>query len=62
MLLLQRWCQEVFEEVRPIANLQMFDDHMTWLANRKAKCSTSVEIWHRARKHIATLAAFHGYM
>ena len=53
---------EVFSEVRPIDSLQMFDDHMTWLAGRKARCSTIVEIWHRARKHIAVLANFHGYM
>lgn len=35
---------------------------MTWLAVRKARCRTIVEIWHRARKHIAVLANFHGYM
>ena len=40
----------------------MYDDHMRWLAVKKASCRTTVEIWHRARKHIATLAAFHGYL
>ncbi|KAL3135429.1 hypothetical protein ABBQ32_007611 [Trebouxia sp. C0010 RCD-2024] len=40
----------------------MYDDHMTWLAAKKANCRTTVEIWHRARKHVATLAAFHGYL
>ena len=40
----------------------MYDDHMTWLAAKKASCKTIVDIWHRARKHIATLAAFHGYL
>jgi hypothetical protein len=40
----------------------MFDDHMTWLAAKKASCRTVVEIWHRARKHIANLAAYHGYL
>ena len=59
---LQRWCQLTFGEVRAIDSLQMYDDHMTWLAAKKAGCSTIVEIWHRARKHIATLAAFHGYL
>ena len=60
--LLQRWCLETFGEVRAIESLQMYDDHMTWLAAKKARCRTTVEIWHRARKHIATLAAFHGYL
>lgn len=53
---------ETFGEVRPIDSLQMYGDHMTWLAARKAGLSTIVEIWHRAGKHIANLAAFHGYM
>lgn len=53
---------ETFGEVRPIDSLQMYDDHMTWIADRKVGCSSIVEIWHRARKHIANLAAFHGYM
>ena len=40
----------------------MYDDHMTWLATKKANCSRTVEIWHRARKFVAELAAFHGYL
>ena len=62
--LLQRWCQETFGEIRAINSMQMYDDHMTWLAAKKAGYSTCavVEIWHRARRHIATLAAFHGYL
>ncbi len=40
----------------------MYDDHMTWLAAKKASCRRIVEIWHRARKHIGNLAAYHGYL
>ncbi|DBA86106.1 TPA: hypothetical protein ACH3X1_005625 [Trebouxia sp. C0004] len=58
----EHWCQETFGEIRAIDSLQMYDDRMTWLAAKKAMCKTAVEIGHRAQKHIATLAAFHGYL
>ncbi len=60
--LLQHGCQETFGDTRAIDSLQMYDDYMTWLAAKKASCRSIVEIWHRARKHIATLARFHGYL
>jgi hypothetical protein len=62
MCCLQKWCREVFGIVRPIQSLEMYDAHMSWLADKKAACSSAVEIWHRARKHIAAVAVFHGYM
>ena len=62
LILLQRWCHETLGEVGAIETLRMYDNHMTWLAAKKAGCRTAVEIWHRACQHIATLAAFHGYL
>ena len=59
---LQRWCLETFGKVGAIKSEHIYDDHMRWLAVKKASCRTTVEIWHKARKHIATLAAFHGYL
>jgi len=59
---LQRWCLETFDEVKPITSLQMFEDHVSWLVAQKSQLSSVVAIWHRARKHIANLAAYHGYL
>lgn len=55
--MLQRWCLETFDEVKPITSLQMFEDHVSWLVAQKSQLSSVVAIWHRARKHIANLAA-----
>ena len=60
--LLQRWCHEHFDAVKPIRTLQMFEDHMKWLVKDKAEGTRILETWRRARTWMARLARFHGYL
>ena len=59
---MQRWSQLTFGEVRPVSSLEMFDNHLAWVAEQKRSCTTLDVIWARARNHIASLALFHGYL
>ena len=48
-------------EVVPIQSIQMFEDYFSWLTEHKQGAQRLLS-WTRARKHIETLAHFHGYM
>ena len=62
LLSLQRWSKLLFGEVLPTSSLEMFDNHLAWVADQKRDCTQLDVIWTRARKHIASLALFHGYL
>ena len=61
LVLMQKWCIIKHNKVVPIQSIQMLEEYFSWLTGHKTG-TRRLESWTRARKHIETLAHFHGYV